>query len=230
MLNQGVFLVIEKGEPYENNKTIGFTKNELILGRQWFNNEPDIAFSSPYISRRHAVINHENNEYIITDLMSKSGTQVNGFTLSREPYVLRDGDRISLAREEAVLLFTNMYEKDLGHTLDYSNLFTLQADKPSVGLAINLERREVMIDGVPLYLSTKDIDLLMLLYEKVNQAVSYDEIKIHIWPERMLNDTNTIPDVGRDEINALVYRLRKRLGKHGERIITIPRYGYMLDL
>lgn len=229
-MEQGVFLVIIKGEPYKANEVVHVGENELILGRQWINNQPDIAFSSPYISRRHAVIRSENNEFTITDLMSKSGTKINGIPIHSTPYVLRDGDRISLAREEAVLVFTNTYEKDLGHTLDLTNLMAIEQEKALGGLSINLDRREVLIDGVPLYLSGKDADLLLLLFERVNQAVSYDEIRINIWPERLFNTDSEIPDVGRDEINALVYRLRKRLGKYGARIITIPRYGYMLDL
>ncbi|WP_027416898.1 hypothetical protein [Aneurinibacillus terranovensis] len=45
-------------------------------------------------------------------------------------------------------------------------------------------------------------------------------------PERMMGEHQGIPDVGRDEINALVYRLRKRLGKYGEKIVIVPRSTY----
>lgn len=87
-----------------------------------------------------------------------------------------------------------------------------------------------MIDGCPLLLSGKHTELLIMLYQKRNQAVSYDEIKVKIWPERITDESQKAPDVGRDEINALIYRLRKKLGSYGERIVTVSRYGYMLDL
>jgi DNA-binding winged helix-turn-helix (wHTH) protein len=37
-------------------------------------------------------------------------------------------------------------------------------------------------------------------------------------------------DVGNDEISSLVYRIRKRLSNYSGLIVTIPHYGYSLDL
>lgn len=239
MKEAGVFLVIEKGEPFQYNDTIVISKKEYVLGRKWKDHDPDISFSSLYISRKHAVISYIDNQYVIVDLNSKSGTQVNGQPVSNKPRVLKDGDRINLAMEEAVMVFHNTYEKDLEHTLELklpliADAERLLSDKQTVektqGLFIHLGRREVLIDGLPLFLSGKDVDLLMFLYEQRNQAVSYDDIKIRIWPERLTHTSGEVPDVGRDEVNALVYRLRKKLGKYGQCIVTIPRYGYMLDL
>lgn len=228
-MKNAIRLVIEKGEPHDGNTIIQITKNEYLLGRPWRNDTPDIAFTNHYISRKHALISCKHNEYMIVDLVSKHGTEVNGKAVSKTPHFLRHGDRISLAKGAVELLFYNEDEQDFEHTKEFV-LPLIPEEKLSSGLVIHPERREICIDGEPLYLSSKDIDLLMLLNGKVNQAVSYDEIKVNIWPERTSPSTGEIPDVGRDEINALVYRLRKRLGKHGQHIITIARYGYMLDL
>jgi len=86
------------------------------------------------------------------------------------------------------------------------------------------------MDGKELQLYGKDMDLLMLLYQNMDRAVSYTEIKKDVWPERLFEDSDGVPDVGGDEISALVYRLRKRMGRHGELIKNVPRYGYILDL
>lgn len=230
MSSQGVYLVIEKGEPYQIHHIIHITKNEFLIGRRWQDNDPDIAFTSMYISRKHAVITSENNQYCLSDLMSKHGTEVNGSPIDQHPYPLKDGDRITLAKGEVTLIFNNMNEQDLGKTSEFKFPFLLTHEQNQSGLLVNPDRREVLIEGENLNLSGKDLDLLMFLYQKVNQAVSYDEIKIKIWPERLTEQNSGIPDVGRDEVNALVYRLRKKLGKYGERIVTVPRYGYMLDL
>lgn len=97
------------------------------------------------------------------------------------------------------------------------------------GLTVNVVRREVLVDGVKIHLTSKDTELFLLLYHKANSAVSYTEIKVNVWAERLTNESEQ-PDVGREEINTLVYRLRKKLGKYGQCIISVPRYGYMLDL
>lgn len=226
MISQGVYLIVEKGNPHPFHEVIPLTKTEVLLGRSWQGYDPDITFSSMYISRKHAVITKDNNEFYIADLTSMHGTEVNGNLIGQKPYPLKDGDTITLAKGEAVLSFNNTLEQDLGKTSEF-RLPPLTAEP--TGLTLHPDRREVLVDGEPIYLSGKDIDLFILLYQKANQAVSYDEIKLKIWPER-LTESVEIPDVGRDEVNALVYRLRKKLGKYGERVVTVPRFGYMLDL
>lgn len=255
-MENGIRLIIEKGEPQDGNMIIAITKDEYLLGRPWRNDTPDVAFMNYYVSRKHALISRKHNEYIIVDLSSKHGTEVNGVPVTSTPHFLRDGDRISLAKGAVEMLFQNELEQDLEYTMEFTLPFAFGEEKRSAekfdlekgvaekytnenramqesqaaGLVIHPERREICIDGETLFLSSKDIDLLLLLHSKMNQAVSYDEIKVGIWPERSSSSDGEIPDVGRDEINALVYRLRKRLGKYGRHIITILRYGYMLDL
>lgn len=64
------------------------------------NSEVEIEDSS--VSRRHALIQQKaNGEYVLTDLGSANGTTLNGEHIGL-PAVLRDGDRIGIARYEAV--------------------------------------------------------------------------------------------------------------------------------
>lgn len=228
-MKHDVYVVVEKGEPHAPGSIIAITDRACIMGRTAHNHTPDIAFSSPYISRSHAVIQRERQECYLIDLESKHGTEVNGVVVSGKPVLLRDGDLIRLAKGEAVLQFHNKSEQEWEQTIEFMFPPGWPQEKTN-GLFINPERREVSVDGSSVPLAGKDMELLLLLHQKANQAVSFDEIKLHIWPERLDEAAAGIPDVGMNEITVLVYRVRKKLGKYGDRIVTIPRYGYMLDL
>lgn len=228
--DNGVFLEIEKGDPYEKGKRIYLTPQDTILGREWNSIKPDISFSSMHISKRHAMISCKKNTYSITDLMSKHGTQINGQDIEKKrSYNLKNGDAIILSRGIVLLKYCNIYELESGDTVDFTNSFNKRIDTGEFPLAVNIERREVILEGNQLVLYGKDLELLLLLYLHQNKAVSYDEIRRAVWPERILDTGDNLPDVGNDEITALVYRLRKRLGQYGCLVITVPRYGYMLN-
>jgi DNA-binding winged helix-turn-helix (wHTH) protein len=231
MAEQNISLIVEKGEPYEIGNTIELQNREILLGRSWNTGQPDISLTSLYVSRKHALISFDNNRYLITDLMSKHGTQVNNCEIvQNQPHILRHGDRINLAKGTAIFVFYNPAESESDETVELCTALPNVPQPSDKGLSFNLERREISIDGIPLILSGKDIDLLTLLYQNLNKAVSINEIKTVVWPERILDSFDTIPDVGSEEITALVYRLRRRLEKYGHCIVSVPRFGYMLDL
>lgn len=226
-MDDSIYLLVKKGDPDQLHKRKFLTKETYTIGRRGTQFQPDIAFSSLYVSRKHAVLQKMGGQYAIADLQSKHGTEVNGVPVHDTPQLLHDGDRICLAKGAVELVFF-AEGNELDATREYAiPLNTAPSELP--GLAINLERREIRLDGKRLHLIGKDMDLLMLLYGRANQAVSYEEIMVLIWPERLAGTDKSVPDVGRAEINALVYRLRKRLGRYGEKVTTIPRYGYMWE-
>lgn len=228
MLDDSVYILIKKGDPDQLQKRKFLTKDVYTIGRRGTQFEPDIPFSSLYVSRKHAVLQKMGNQFAIADLQSKHGTEVNGIEIHDTPHVLRHGDHIVLAKGAVELIFFAE-----ANELDATREFSIPNPAASLelpGLVINLERREIRLEGKRLHLTGKDMDLLMLLYQRANQAISYEEIMVLIWPERLLGTEKMIPDVGRAEINALVYRLRKRLGQYGEKVTTIPRYGYMWEM
>jgi DNA-binding winged helix-turn-helix (wHTH) protein len=229
-LEDGVYVLIKKGDPELVQKRQFLRQDEYTIGRRGSQLAPDIAFSSPYVSRRHAVIRKIGNSYTISDLDSKHGTEVNGQSVRQAPQPLFHGDLISLAKGVVELVFfAEGSELDVTREFSFPLVQSMVSTVSTTGLVINLERREIRLDGARIHLTGKDMDLLMLLYQRANQAVSYEEIMVSIWPERMIYTDNSVPDVGRAEINALVYRLRKRLGKYGEKVTTIPRFGYMWE-
>ena len=223
------FIIIEKGEPFGQGEVVSLTAGQMLVGRCWETIHPDIAFSNPYISKRHALIEAQHGRFMITDLASKHGTTVNGMDIGfSRPHVLGNKDRISLAKGSVILIFNQIGKSNSGETINFTDFSPYVEENILGNLVIHSERREVLRDGKPLQLVGKEMELFLLLYQYRQKAVSYDEIKVKVWPERLMADKQ--PDVGNEEINVLVYRLRRRLGIYGRIIVAIPRHGYMLDL
>ncbi len=72
-------------------KVYPLEKPEIFIGRDLAN---DIVINDPEVSRRHARLSNQGNQYIIEDLGSTNGTSVNGQRLTG-PYMLRPGEQIT---------------------------------------------------------------------------------------------------------------------------------------
>ncbi|MGB8329444.1 MAG: ATP-binding protein, partial [Polyangiales bacterium] len=74
---------------------------ELTFGR---GDQADVEIEDTLVSRKHArIFQHENGSYVIEDLDSRNGTQVNGMAVTRQ--VLTYGDRIQIG--SCLLLFAH---------------------------------------------------------------------------------------------------------------------------
>ena len=74
---------------------------ELTLGR---GDQADVKIDDTLVSRMHSrIFRHENGSYVIEDLESRNGTQVNGMAVTRQ--VLTYGDRIQIG--SSLLLFAH---------------------------------------------------------------------------------------------------------------------------
>ncbi|NPV89428.1 MAG: FHA domain-containing protein [Firmicutes bacterium] len=219
-------LVVKKGEPYKVNELINILKPEVLIGRISGDTLPDISFSNSAISRRHLLLKRKNDQFAIQDLDSKHGTRLNNLKLSPfQDYRIQHDDIITLC--EGVVVFKLVFPR---HTnINGEETTDALAPKEIPIIYFNNDRREFLINGKTLSLSGKDFDLLLLFYNNQSRAVSNDLIRITIWPER-LDSEGTASDVGNNEINTLVYRLRRKLEPYGHLIVGLPRFGYMLDL
>ncbi|MDF2500985.1 MAG: transcriptional regulator, winged helix family [Anaerosporomusa subterranea] len=220
------WLVIGEGEPYLRGSRIDLRVGELILGRRSETFEPDIAFDNFLVSRRHCMLQRELDNIIIVDLGSKHGTAVNGEQLSpHAKRVLADGDMVTLAKGAVNFRFAASTAWD--ETMELGRLLQTQALVSP--LTLDEARRECRVDKELIPVSVKEWDFLWLLHQHAGRLVSYDAIKRTVWNERPLNPGDFAPDVSMDEINTLIYRLRRKLGNHADLIRTVRAQGCMLE-
>ncbi|MDR8018739.1 winged helix-turn-helix domain-containing protein [Nesterenkonia aerolata] len=91
----------------------------------------------------------------------------------------------------------------------------------SVGVLIDLSRREVKLDGEPLSLTYKEFELLNYLVENGTRTVGREELLHTLWrntePEQMPNERT---------IDVHVRRLRSKLGRLANTVRTVRGQGY----
>lgn len=88
---------------------------------------------------------------------------------------------------------------------------------------VRFERRAhiVTIEGEPIDLSSKEMALLLLLIGSRGRAFSRERILNAVWG---LNE-----DPLTNVVDVYIGRLRRRLGQHGHRIVTLRNLGYRFD-
>jgi pSer/pThr/pTyr-binding forkhead associated (FHA) protein len=81
---------------------LGSDKSEYILGRQ---EGSDVVIANEAVSRKHARIYKDGNDWLIEDLGSRHGTSVNGEPLAKdEKKLLRHGDLAQIGPEKIRIL------------------------------------------------------------------------------------------------------------------------------
>ncbi|MEA2460316.1 MAG: hypothetical protein QOH90_493 [Actinomycetota bacterium] len=94
--NPELLVLDADGKPAER---ISITRDPVVIGRMATNG---VVLSDPNVSRRHAELRKDGEEWILLDLGSTNGTSVNG-KLAKE-HVLKDGDRLSFGTSELVFV------------------------------------------------------------------------------------------------------------------------------
>ncbi len=95
------------GQPIELSQT------DILIGRD---PEADIVVASAGVSRRHARVKFQSDQYTLEDLNSRNGTFVNDARASG-PTVLQSGDRIRLGHSETLLFACTISTADLAATV-----------------------------------------------------------------------------------------------------------------
>lgn len=220
------WLVVGEGEPYLRGSRIDLKNEELILGRSSETFQPDIAFDNFLVSRRHCMLQREGDTITIVDLGSKHGTAVNGDPLlPHAQRILADGDMVTLAKGAVHFRFVASTAWD--ETMELGRI--RQQPVRTSPIVLDAARHECRIDGELIPISVKEWDFLFLLNQHTGRLVSYQAIKQTVWSERPLHSGDLAPDVSMDEINTLIYRLRRKLGKHADLIRTVRAQGCMLE-
>lgn len=86
-------------------------------------------------------------------------------------------------------------------------------------LNIDLERREVLLNGSPLRIGSRALGILELLIEADGKLVAKDEILSRVWPDTIVEENN---------LQVHVMALRKVLGEDRGLIKTVNGRGYQL--
>jgi DNA-binding response OmpR family regulator len=85
-------------------------------------------------------------------------------------------------------------------------------------LSVDLEKHSATLDAKPLDLSPKEYDLLVSLLRNQGKVMTRQELSETVWGHEYFGNTRTV--------DVHVGRLRKKLGKTGEKIRTVERIGY----
>lgn len=220
-------LYVIRGEPFPSGTCVNLNEAETIVGRVSHQLTPAVAFTNAFVSRQHFVIRKEREKAVLYDMGSLHGTEINGERVKpHKPYVLNNFDIIKLAKGMTVLHFSYLHADQ---TLDIEPLsITRRLQSVELALTIHWEKRECVVDGKRIPMSEKEYLLIRVLHENANRLVPVDVIKSSVWPERMMEAAG-VPDVSVDELNALIYRLRKKYGKDTFMISAVRGSGYVLE-
>ena len=202
-------LVWQDGDLIKNQWIISDTP--VTIGRAADN---EVQLDVRWVSRQHACIRMEGEKYLLEDAGSKNGVFVNGQRVTG-PRTLEDGDRIQVAPGLELVFVDSEATAPLPGRVDR-------------GLILDRDERRVFVAGQELVppLSTAQYDFLALLAEEPGRVYSRAEVIAAVW-------FDVEPEgVSDDAIDALVRRLRHRLGEldpDHEYISTVRGYGFRLD-
>lgn len=215
-------LLIERGHPYESQFIS--VERSLTIGRYGSDPAPGIAFEIPLVSRKHCLIDTDDRSAVLIDLGSKHGTYLNGRPLKpQQKYSLKNGDHITLVNGMISMKFIEMNSQE---TMDWTPIKSPAL--PSFDIEVYEVLQKVRVNGKHVQFSHKEFQCFQLLYASIGQFVSKDEMKRQIWSERSWSD-GRVPDVGSDELNSLIYRVRKKLSPHIH-IESVLRKGFVMAI
>ena len=183
---------LREGENFQLNQT------STVIGRD---PSADIRLNSPFISRRHAMIENQGGYWYLTDLYSKNGVYRN---MNR----IQPGKEVPLGHRDLVQIGSvSAFEfHDPERTVGQSELRLL-----ATGLRLDVTNRDVFINGERLEppLPPQQFTLLAALVKKDGDVVTNEQIANVLWPEAAGGVENAAID------NA-ISRLRDRLAEVDE--------------
>jgi hypothetical protein len=233
MADKKSFLRLEKGrvESYDEYDEIPLCAYITVIGRSPGRSEtdlrhPDIEIRDDFISRSHLSITYIESEDVYI-MQERDGGTRNGTFLNEEriqpgkTYPLKDGDLIGLAKSGRDYRVSLRF-RETQATLEEHEVFDATRER----LVVSTVARRVWVEGTEVSLRKKEYDLLAFLYENRGKACSREDISRTVWAE----ESGIISE---ETIDSTVHRLREKIEadpSNPRYIITLPRYGYRLDL
>ncbi|MHB8105304.1 MAG: FHA domain-containing protein [Dehalococcoidales bacterium] len=221
------FLEIEKGNSKDIGKRIPLGESPAIIGRLTPDSKSDIKIHDDFVSRQHAEISYQQNCYMLRDLESTNGTQLDGEKIIPSKfYPLMHNSTIGLGiAKQEVRVLLRFKESPTTATARIEDTDT-EESRFLNWLKIDEKRNEVRVDGKPITVSKKEYQMLLCLYSRTGKICSRETIIAEVWPEVM--DTQGVSDAAIDQ---MVHRLRMKVeidASLPKRIISRKGFGYML--
>ena len=136
---------------------------------------------------------------------------LHGFGLGADDYVKKPFSvREVMARVKAVLNRSESADTDKPKTLQYE------------GLVIDLSHKSVTVDGEAVALTKTEFELLALLLSHRGEVFSRQQILDSVWPQDVIVTDRTV------DVN--VTRMRKKIGRYGQMIVSRQGFGYVFEL
>jgi len=220
------FLVIEKGTNADIGKFFILGASSAVIGRDSPDANPDIVINDDYVSRKHAEVKQVGDDFMLCDLGSKNGTEIDGRKI--EPgklFKLASDSVIGLAIVSGKARVTLRF-KQSGETLPANGLEASCDRKEIAWLRIDDKSKEVWVDGKPVAFSKKEYTFIWLLYCRAGKVCSRDEIIPAVWPEA--RDPGGISDAMVDQ---LIHRIRQKIEPEPSkprRLRSKKTFGYIL--
>ncbi len=194
--------------PLSDNKqsAISLRAEHTTIGRAA---ECDVVLDEPRISRQHATITGDSQQYHVYDAGSLNGTFVNGRrVLANTATRLHPGDE---------LRFADLRFRFLSGPAGRSH-------PPPAQLRFDDAAAEVYVGAGRVALAPKEYALLRVLWQRAGHVCSKECLAQAVWPEY----EGIVSDAS---IESTVSRLRRRLAAAGGRrswVQTVSRQGYRL--
>ncbi|MDD5862557.1 MAG: response regulator transcription factor [Prevotella sp.] len=135
---------------------------------------------------------------------------VTGFNLGADDYISKPFSiREVLARVKAVLRRT---AEQAERKEEESNAITYQ------GLQLDMNKKEVTVDGTPVAFTKTEFALLHLLLEEKGKILSRQQLIDRVWPRDVIVLDRTV------DVN--ITRLRRKVGPYAKHIVTRLGFGY----
>ena len=103
---------------------------------------------------------------------------------------------------------------------------SVEADKPKIlqheGLVIDLSHKSVKVDGEAVALTKTEFELLVLLLSHRGKVFSRQQILDSVWPQDVIVTDRTV------DVN--VTRMRKKIGRYANLIVSRQGFGYVFEL
>jgi two-component system phosphate regulon response regulator PhoB len=90
-----------------------------------------------------------------------------------------------------------------------------------LGVSINKNDMSLTVDGTPVTITRKEIDLLCYLLTHRGQVLSRQRLLDEVWDDNGFVLERTV--------DVHITHLRRKLGPYGKHIITKSGYGYMFE-